>query len=71
VDKRPGLTKIAFPSISTGAYRFPIDLAARVALGTIVEFLEKETFGEVTMALFSDNDYKVYETTLKEIMAKE
>lgn len=69
--KEKGLTKIAFPSISTGAYRFPINLAARVALGTIVEFLEKETFGEVTMALFSDNDYKVYETTLKEIMAKE
>lgn len=34
-----GLDSIAFPSISTGAYGFPIDRAARVALRTIGEFL--------------------------------
>lgn len=28
-----GLTSVAFPAISTGAYRFPLDLAARIALG--------------------------------------
>lgn len=69
--KEKGLTSIAFPSISTGAYRFPVDLAARVALGTIVKFLEKESFGSVTMALFSDPDFQVYEATLKEILAQE
>jgi O-acetyl-ADP-ribose deacetylase (regulator of RNase III) len=31
-----GLTSIAFPAISTGVYRFPADLAARIAVGTVV-----------------------------------
>lgn len=31
-----GLRSIAFPAISTGAYRFPADLAARIAVGTVV-----------------------------------
>src|SRR5262245_46034497 len=35
------LRSIAFPSISTGAYRFPIDAAAPIALGTVVGFLRE------------------------------
>src|SRR5712691_8904939 len=31
-----GLTSLAYPAISTGVYRFPADLAARVAVGTVV-----------------------------------
>ena len=34
-----GLRTISFPSISTGAYRFPVERAARVALRTVKEFL--------------------------------
>ena len=40
--KREGLQTIAFPSISTGAYRFPLDRAARVALSTVQTFLSAE-----------------------------
>jgi len=29
------LTSIAYPAISTGVYRFPADLAARIAVGTV------------------------------------
>jgi O-acetyl-ADP-ribose deacetylase (regulator of RNase III) len=35
-----GLESIAFPSISTGAYRYPLDEAARIAVRTIVTFLD-------------------------------
>ena len=34
------LKSIAFPSISTGAYRFPLERAARIAIGAVKEFLE-------------------------------
>lgn len=69
--KEHNLQSIAFPSISTGAYRFPIDLASEIALATIIEFLKKETFGEVTMALFSPNDLQVYENTLNKLLESE
>ena len=36
-----GLSSIAFPAISTGAYRFPPDRAARIALGTVVSQLAR------------------------------
>lgn len=58
---------IAFPSISTGVYRFPIDLAAETALKTISDFLSKYTFGKVVMTLFSEDDYHVYENALKKL----
>jgi O-acetyl-ADP-ribose deacetylase (regulator of RNase III) len=35
------ITSLAFPSISTGAYRFPIDAAARTAIDTVIEVLEQ------------------------------
>jgi len=56
-----GLKTIAFPSISTGAYGYPIEDASRTAVDTIKSFLEKEDKLErVMMVLFSDADYKVY-----------
>jgi len=52
---------VAFPSISTGAYRFPIEKASRIAVETIVEFLrERKTPQEVVLVLFSERDYRVY-----------
>ena len=50
-----GLRTIAFPSISTGAYGYPIEEASRVALGTVKAFLENEDkLEKVTFVLFSE-----------------
>jgi len=64
-----GLKTIAFPSISTGAYGYPIEKASRVALKAIKEFIEKESpsLEEVRIVLFKEEDLKVYEEAAKEI----
>lgn len=60
------ISSIAFPSISTGAYRFPIARAADIALHTVREFLTREShaIGEVRFVLFGDSDLAVYEAAL-------
>ena len=61
-----GLRSVAFPSISTGAYRFPIAEAAPIALGTVARFLAAHPgmLSLVRFALFSDADLAAYETAL-------
>jgi O-acetyl-ADP-ribose deacetylase (regulator of RNase III) len=59
--REKGIESIAFPSISTGAYRFPIEKAAPIAIKTVKEFLKKDTsIKEVVFVLFSDKDYNIY-----------
>ena len=56
-----GLKTIAFPSISTGAYGYPIEDASQVAVRTVKDFLEKEDkLEKVVFVLFSENDFQVY-----------
>jgi O-acetyl-ADP-ribose deacetylase (regulator of RNase III) len=56
-----GIKTIAFPSISTGAYGYPIEEASEVALSTIKDFLEKHNvLEEVVFVLFSARDFKIY-----------
>jgi O-acetyl-ADP-ribose deacetylase (regulator of RNase III) len=61
-----GLRSLAFPSISTGAYRFPIAAAAPIALGTVAHFAAERpgTLDRVRFVLFSDADLAAYETAL-------
>lgn len=63
LGKKHSLRTIAFPSISTGAYRFPIERAAEIARRTVEEFLKEnpDIFDKVIFVLFSDEDLKVYE----------
>ena len=62
-----GLKTIAFPSISTGAYSYPIEKASKIALKTVQEFLEKENnLNEVLLVLFSKPDLEIYEKAAKE-----
>ena len=62
-----GLKTIAFPSISTGIYGYPIESAARVALGAVAEYLRGETqLEEVTFVLFSPSDLRTYQAALAE-----
>lgn len=55
------LKTIAFPSISTGAYGYPIEKASRIAVRAAKEFLEnQDKLGEVVFVLFSDHDLIIY-----------
>jgi len=62
------IQSISFPAISTGVYRFPIALASTIALTKIVEFLKVTQFGEMKFILFSQQDFDVYENTLKKML---
>ena len=57
-----GLHSISIPSISTGAFVYPIRLAAPIALKTIIQFLEgeKHSLDEVRMVLYTREDDKAY-----------
>ena len=61
-----GLRSIAFPSISTGAYRFPIAEAAPIAVGTVAGFCAEhgDALHVVRFVLFSPADLAVYEREL-------
>ena len=64
-----GYKTISFPSISTGAYGYPVEEASEVALKTVIEFLkENEGLKEVRFVLFSERDLKIYEYSLKELL---
>ena len=59
---------IAFPSISTGAYGFPITPAARIAISTVAEALKRSHVVEkVIFVCFSSYDYNVYEQELRRL----
>jgi O-acetyl-ADP-ribose deacetylase (regulator of RNase III) len=61
-----GIKTIAFPSISTGAYDFPIEMASRIALVTVSEFVRNHpgAFEEVRFVVFSDFDREVYKAAM-------
>jgi O-acetyl-ADP-ribose deacetylase (regulator of RNase III) len=64
------LTSISFPSISTGAYRYPLDQAAKVALETVISFLKEDAVSlkEVRFVLFDTRTYEVYGKAVQEII---
>lgn len=56
-----GIKTIAFPSISTGAYRFPIDRAAQIAINEIKRFFETDLIIEkVLMVCFDVDTFQVF-----------
>jgi O-acetyl-ADP-ribose deacetylase (regulator of RNase III) len=59
-EKR-GIKTIAFPSISTGAYRYPLDKAAHVAVYEIVTMLrQSDAIEQVTIVCFDDTTFQAY-----------
>jgi O-acetyl-ADP-ribose deacetylase (regulator of RNase III) len=60
-----GVRTIAFPSISTGVYGYPIEKAAPIALETVMRHLQgSSSLRLVLFVLFSAADYAVYAETL-------
>jgi O-acetyl-ADP-ribose deacetylase (regulator of RNase III) len=56
---------VAFPSISTGVYRFPLELAAPIAVGAILAFLERsKEVDEVFMVCFDERTKAAYDDAL-------
>ena len=62
-----GIRSIAFPSISTGVYRFPVELAAKIAVKTVGRFLadNENRFDFVEWVLFDDKTESAYEAEVK------
>ncbi len=62
------IKSIAFPSISTGVYRFPIDRAAEIAVNEIISFLYEHDEMEVYMVCYDETTYKAYKKAYESIL---
>jgi len=63
-----GCQSVAFPALSTGAYRFPMDQAARIALRTAIDFLQENGKPSlVRFVLFDTGAYGAFAAALEEL----
>ena len=64
------LTSVSFPSISTGAYGYPVAEASRVAITAVVSFLREQVTSvkEVVFVLFDSRTYQAYSSALEEVV---
>jgi O-acetyl-ADP-ribose deacetylase (regulator of RNase III) len=61
-----GLTSIAFPSLSTGIFGYPIDRASAIAIGTAAAFLKRGgSLEEVILVQYTDEDHGIYTAALE------
>ncbi len=65
-----GIQTVAFPSISTGAYGYPVEKAAQVAIRAVRDFLLENPgkIQEVRFVLFSSTDFAAYRAAVKEVL---
>ncbi|HXW95401.1 MAG TPA: O-acetyl-ADP-ribose deacetylase [Nitrososphaerales archaeon] len=69
IAAKNGVRSVAFPSISTGAFGYPVREASRVAMRAVKAFVEsKGVPAEVTFVLYSENDFKTYMEALEELI---
>jgi O-acetyl-ADP-ribose deacetylase (regulator of RNase III) len=67
-----GIRTIAFPSISTGAYGFPMERAARIAVRETKEFVERNTSVErVRLVCFGKSAFQIHSQALHEALSKQ
>ena len=63
-----GLSSVAFPAISTGAFGYPADQAAEVALGTVAEVApDLGSVGHIRFVLYSDRDLETHSQALDKV----
>lgn len=63
---------IAFPAISTGVYRFPLEQAAQIAISTVATFLAASPIPEsVVFCCFSAGDTEVYERAAADLLGRD
>jgi len=64
-----GIRTIAFPSISTGIYHFPVEKAAKIAVSTVAAFLQENegALDLVVWVLFDENTKAVYEAAVENV----
>jgi O-acetyl-ADP-ribose deacetylase (regulator of RNase III) len=61
-----GNKSIAFPAISTGVYKFPLDRATKIAIDEVTKFLnDNDEIEKVIFVAFDDSTYNCYEEKLK------
>ena len=61
------LKSVSFPSISTGVYHYPLPEASRIAIGEVIDFLNKDTsLEEVVFVLFDPVTFAAYSQALEE-----
>ena len=70
--KKNNIKTIAFPCISTGEFRFPKELASKLAIDTIKEYLNtnEKYFEKVIFNVFTEEDYKIYLKNLGDIYGR-
>ncbi len=69
VASSKGLKSIAFPSISTGAYRYPLDKAAEIALKTAINYLkDNPDIEHIRFVLFGQEALEVYGEAAKKLI---
>ena len=68
-----GIRSVAFPSISTGAYGYPVEQAARIAVETVYQFTRKhpKALDSVKWILFGNRAHKAYQSELDKIVISE
>jgi O-acetyl-ADP-ribose deacetylase len=63
------ISSISFPSISTGIYGYPVEEASRIALKTVMDYLnDHPEIQLVRFVLFDSNTYRAYEEALKKLI---
>ena len=64
-----GIRTIAFPSISTGVYSYPVEEAAEIAVGAVAKYTDAhpESFDLVEWVLFDEHTYDVYQRAIDRV----
>lgn len=60
ISEQYKIESIAFPAISTGVYRFPVERASKIAVNEVNKFLDNRTIKRVIFVCFGQNTYDTY-----------